>query len=331
VDLTWLDRDRPDQRDIAGAVAVIEGARLVDSPHWLPGTACRLTASLRHGWDGDPPDIAVHRDGSGRVVAVLEVSLPAWDNTHLGFVEVTVDPLLRRQGIGRRLFEAGVDRVRSSGRDLLLSSSFFDTAGAAFLEEMGLKRATEEAERRLGPLTLDGMRLEQEYVAAQRRAEVYELVRMPDRVPDELMADVVRMTTSINDAPTGDLEVEDEVFSPERIRAFETAQLAAGRRLYRLAARERATGELVGHTLVAVEGEQPWWAWQYDTTVVPAHRGHRLGLLLKIAMLGWLREEEPQLRTIDTWNATSNRHMVRVNEVLGCRVVAYGGEWQVRL
>jgi GNAT superfamily N-acetyltransferase len=286
---------------------------------------------VQHGWDGDPSEIAVHRDESDRVVAVLEVSLPTWDNTHLGFVEVTVDPLLRRQGIGRRLFEAGMERVRAADRDLVLSSSFFDTAGAPFLEAMGLKRATEEAERRLDLRALDDQRLDQEYAAAERLAEAYELVRMPGPVPDELMADVVRMTAAINDAPTGDLEIEDEVFSPERVRAFETAQLAAGRRLYRLVARERATGELAGHTVAAVEGEHPWWAWQYDTTVVPAHRGHRLGLLLKIAMLRWLAEEEPQLRTIDTWNATSNSHMVHVNEVLGCRIVAHGGEWQVRL
>jgi len=331
VDLTWLDRDQPDQADIDGAVAVVEAARSVDFPHWPPNTRSSFAARLRYGWDGDPSQIAVHGDGSGRVVGVLEVSLPTWDNTHLGFVEVTVDPLLRRRGLGRRLFEAGVEQVRASQRDLVLSSSFFDSAGASFLDAMGLKRATEEAERRLDLLALDHARLNAEYATAERRAAGYELVRMPDRVPDHLMADVVRMTASINDAPTGDLEVEDEVFSPERIRAFETAQLGHGRRLYRLVARSLETNELAGHTMVAVEREQPWWGWQFDTTVVPPHRGHRLGLLLKISMLRWLAEAEPQLRTLDTWNATSNSYMVNVNEVLGYRVVAHGGEWQVRL
>ena len=331
MDLSWLNRDQPDWRDVAGAVAVHEAARLVDAPHWLAATVSNFTARLQHGWDGDPSEIAVHRDDTGRVVGVLEVSLPTWDNTHLGFVEVTVDPLVRRQGLGRRLFEAGVEKVRDAERDLLLSSTFFDTAGASFLEAMGLKCATEEAERRLDLLSLDHDRLDGEYAAAERMAASYDLVRMPARIPDELMPEVVRMTESINDAPTGDLEVEDEVFSPERIRAFETAQLGHGRRLYRLAARGGETNELAGHTMVAVESEQPWWGWQFDTTVLPSHRGHRLGLLLKIAMLRWLAEEEPQLRLLDTWNATSNAHMVHVNEVIGYRVVAHGGEWQVRL
>jgi GNAT superfamily N-acetyltransferase len=56
-------------------------------------------------------------------VAVLNVGLPHWDNTYVGFVHVTVDPLVRRQGIRRRLFEAGVERARAEGRTLVLSDS----------------------------------------------------------------------------------------------------------------------------------------------------------------------------------------------------------------
>ena len=51
------------------------------------------------------------------------------------------------------------------------------------------------------------------------------------------------------------------------------------------------------------------------------HRGHRLGLLLKAEMMRWLAEAEPQIATIDTDNAESNRHMIAVNERLGYRVV----------
>jgi hypothetical protein len=65
--------------------------------------------------------------------------------------------------------------------------------------------------------------------------------------------------------------------------------------------------------------------------VLRAHRGHRLGLVLKIAMLHWLAEEEPQLLTIDTWNAKSNKHMVEVNEVLGYHILSGGSTWQKHL
>jgi hypothetical protein len=142
---------------------------------------------------------------------------------------------------------------------------------------------------------------------------------------------VAQMTAAINDAPTDDLDIEDEVFTPERIRRFESAQLGRGRRIYRLVARERATGALAGHTVVGVEAERPWHSWQFDTSVLGAHRGHRLGLLLKADMLRWLADAEPQLRTLDTWNAASNAHMIRVNEALGYRVVAKETEWQKHL
>lgn len=331
MDLTWLDRENPDPRDVDGAVALLEAARALEMSHWLGSTVPAFRAQLRHGWDGDPADIAVHRNGLGRVIGVLEMLLPRWDNVHVGKVEVTVDPSSRRRGLGRSLFQVGMDRLVADGREVLLSDCFEHTVAMKFLEAMGLKRASVEGERRLDLLGLDMQHLNQEYAAAERLAEAYELVRLPGRVPEELVDPMVAMTAAINDAPTDDLEVEDEVFTAERLRAFETAQLAHNRRLYRLVARDRVSGEIAGHTQVAVEGERPWWGWQFDTTVVREHRGHRLGLLLKIGMLRWLAVDEPQLRTLDTWNAASNSYMVHVNEVLGFRVVANGVVWQRHL
>lgn len=72
---------------------------------------------------------------------------------------------------------------------------------------------------------------------------------------------------------------------------------------------------------MAVDGERRELAEQHDTSVVAAHRGHRLGLLLKLEMLRGLAEAEPQLREIDTWNAESNDHMIGVDELLGHRIM----------
>ncbi|MGH8776506.1 MAG: GNAT family N-acetyltransferase [Jiangellaceae bacterium] len=332
MELTWLDPCHLDSGDLDGAVALLEAARVVDCPHQLGQTVSSYAALLRHGWDGDPPFAAVARDGGGRrVVGVLELWLPRWDNTHAGSVEVTVDPAARRRGLGRQLFEAGVERTRADGRRLVLSESWDAPAGVGFAKAMGLDRASEEVKRRQDMLAVDWARLDDEYAAAENRASGYELVRMPGATPDGMLAAVVAMTEAINDAPTDDLDIEDEVFSPERIRAFETAQDAYGRRTYRLVVRERATGVLAGHTMVGVEVNRPWYGSQYDTSVLRSHRGHRLGFLLKIAMLRWLRDAEPQLRTLDTWNAASNTHMIRVNEVLGYDVVATAIDWQRHL
>lgn len=331
VAVDWLDPERLGPRDVGGAVAVLEAARAVDCPHELPLTVSSLTARLRHGWDGDPAALAVTRGGHGRVSGVLELTLGHWDNPHLGYVNITVDPLERRQGLGRALFEAGVARVREAGRTLVCTDGFDLPAVSAFAKAMGLDRAAEEVKRRQDLRTLDWAALEREYAVAALAAGGYELVRVPGATPVDLLADVAQTTSAINDAPTDDLDVEDEVFTPERIRAYEAAQAAHGRRTYRLVARHRDTGVLAGHTVVAVEGERPDYGEQHDTSVLRGHRGHRLGLLLKIGMLQWLRTEEPQLRTVDTWNAASNEHMIAVNEVLGYRVVARAISWQRHL
>jgi RimJ/RimL family protein N-acetyltransferase len=327
--LTWLDPGHLDERDVAGAVAVLEASRLADYPHQLGPTVSWFTARLRHGWDGDPPTAGLARDGRGRVVGVVEVSLPTWDNTHTGWVDVTVDPVSRGQGIGRRMFEEGVDRIQAAGRTLLLSESFDLSPGVGFLKAMGLDRASDVVQRRQDLLSPPG--LAETYADAERRTGDYDLLRLPGPVPDELLADVVAMTAAINDAPIDDLDIEDELFSPRRIRAFETSQRAYRRRTYRLVARERRTSELAGHTQVAVEADRPWFGAQLDTSVLRAHRGRRLGLLLKIAMMRWLADVEPQLLLLDTWNAASNAHMIRVNEALGYRVVATAAEWQRHL
>jgi len=244
---------------------------------------------------------------------------------------VTVDPVARRQGLGTRLLEVGVQRVHAAGRTLVYAGCFDRPGPVAFLKAMGLDRAYEEVQRRQDLRALDWGRLDDVYAEADGRAADYQLIRLPGPTPQDMMPDIVRMTGAINDAPTGELDIEDEVFSPERIRAFEAARQAQGWRLYRLVARDRDTGVLAGHTMTAVQGEQPWYGCQYDTSVLRAHRGHRLGLLLKIGMLRWLAEAEPQLRTLDTWNAAANAHMIGVNDALGYQVLASGIGWQQHL
>jgi GNAT superfamily N-acetyltransferase len=331
VKLSWLDPADLQERQVAGAVAVLEVARLVDDPEQFGPTVSSFVADLQHGWDGNPPDAAVLEDARGRVTGVLTALFPHWDNRHLVWLEITVDPLLRRRGIGRRLFDEALDRARGQGRSLVVADSFDQPAGVAFMQAMGLQRAAVEAQRRLDLDRLDWRRLDAEMRSAEQHAEGYHPLRIAGATPPDLIGSIVALTAAINDAPTDDLEIEHEVFTEERIRAFEAAQMAHDRRLYRLVAGHSKTGVLAGHTVVAIEAERPWYGQQYDTTVVREHRGHRLGLFLKIAMLRWLAEQEPQLRFLETWNAASNSHMVRVNEVLGYRRIADVIECQRRL
>jgi Sortase and related acyltransferases len=331
MELTWIDPAHLDERDVDGAVALMAAAQAVDSPSAAPSTRAGFLAGIRHGWDGDPALVGVRRDKRCRVVGVVEIGFSSWDNTHLGSAEVTVDPEARGQGLGRQLLEAGIDRVRAEGKRLVLTESHNAPAALALGAALGFERAMTGLKRRQDLVALDWPALDRDYALAVAAAPSFELLHLEGPTPEDLLDDVVTMTAAINDAPIDALEVEDEVFSPERIRAFERGQQERGRRIYRVVARERTTGELAGHTMVSVDKDSPGFGGQFDTSVMRAHRGHQLGLLLKIEMLRWLGHAEPQLRVLDTWNAASNAHMIAVNEQLGYRVIDQGIEWQKHL
>lgn len=329
--LDWLDPHTLDQRDVDAVTALREAVRRVDRPEDLPTHARAVGAELRYGWDLDPGVPALARDAAGRVIGLLEVSTSRWDNHHAAHLDVTVDPSARRRGLGRHLFETGLDRARSQGRTLITAAGWEDTPAVAFAKAMGLDRASAAVRRAQDLWTLDWARLDELDAAAAARHAYYEIVPIDYPTPEGLLPAISELTAAINDAPVDDLDIEDEVFTPERLLGFEQAQMARDRRMYRLVARHRPSGDLAGHTVVTVEVQQPWHARQQDTSVRREHRGHRLGLALKIAMLRRLAAEEPQVRVLETFNAASNAHMIGVNEALGYRPVGRIVEWQRHL
>jgi hypothetical protein len=94
-------------------------------------------------------------------------------------------------------------------------------------------------------------------------------------------------------------------------------------------ARPLASGELAGFTQVGVDPGTPSWGFQLLTAVTRPHRGHRLGLLVKVAMLELLAEREPQLTQIITGNADVNEHMIAINAELGFEVLDHWQSWEL--
>src|SRR4051794_41854837 len=105
--MTWLDPEHLAQADVAGAVTVLEASRLVDSPHWLPTTTSSFRTLVTHGWDGDPPRVALLRDGDRRVPGGLQVHPPTLDNRHPRWLGGVGDPRGRRGGGGPAPVEGG--------------------------------------------------------------------------------------------------------------------------------------------------------------------------------------------------------------------------------
>ena len=310
-------------------VEMVREIQQADSPWVHPATRTTFGGMLRHGWDGEAPRGFVARDDEGgRPVGVALFWVSEWDNRDLAWLDVSVRPDARRRGVGTALLEAMKALARETGRTKIGADGWDGEAALGFAARHGLERASQAINRRQVLAEVDPDLVAKLYDEAARAASGYELLRIVGPTPDDLIDDVVVMTAAINDAPTDDLDIEDEVFTAERVRGYEAAVAGKRERIYHLVARHRESGRLAGHTIVAVEEERPTIGHQHDTSVVREHRGHRLGLLLKAAMMQWLAEVEPQLESVDTWNAESNDHMIGVNEQLGYRVLGRGVQFQ---
>jgi RimJ/RimL family protein N-acetyltransferase len=132
------------------------------------------------------------------------------------------------------------------------------------------------------------------------------------------------------DSPRGDLSWESEVWDASRWRAKEDDAFHSGRGRIATGAVDRK-GNLVAFTDIGIWKQGPGVAEQWNTIVEPDHRGHRLGLTVKIVNLRHLRRESPGALRLETWNANENARMIAINELLGFQVVERVDEFQLAL
>jgi GNAT superfamily N-acetyltransferase len=326
-----IERFDHDDRDrVAALTELRETLRLADAPYLHPQSVEMVAANLRFNHDQEPSEHHLARIG-GAVVGFGAVYMSEWDNLDVAWLQGGVHPDHRKSGVGSALLDHLHARCLELGRPSVGVDAWDGSDAVSFLEARGYVRKSQAILRRQDLTSLAPGQVEGLHARALERAGDYELLHFDGPLPEEILEDYCRMAASINDAPLDDLDLEDDVYDPRRARLVEEAQQGRNRDHLRIAARHRGTGELGGHTEVAVERWDPAVAYQLDTAVAPGHRGHRLGLLLKTAMVLWLRERNPGLRSVDTWNAESNGFMIEVNDLLGYRVVARELQLQQRL
>ena len=126
------------------------------------------------------------------------------------------------------------------------------------------------------------------------------------------------------------MTLDPQRWDADRVRQRDAAAVENGVRSVTTAARA-PDGHLVAYTDAVSCVVRDGYAMQGDTLVAPAHRGHRLGLRLKLANLELLVRENPEVRAIDTFNAAENRWMIAVNEAMGFVPIQRIEDWQLHL
>jgi GNAT superfamily N-acetyltransferase len=339
MDIAVTPFDVADEAAVEQAYLIVAASGAADVPDLPALCRQRFVGSLRHPRPGVRLEHALaYLDG--QPVGYLSVELPQLDNLDNADVQVHVHPEHRRRGAGRALLGFGIELVTAAGRKRIIAEAVAtlpggvprSEAGTAFATAMGAKAALTDVRSRLDLATLDQTGIDRLLAAAQARSEGYSLVRWQDRAPEEYVDDVAYLDGRLlTDAPLGDLALEPEKVDAARIRATEDALAARGRRTYHCGARHDATGRLVAWTMLDFGATSRWHAFQQITLVDPEHRGHRLGALVKIENLRYARSNEPESRTIDTWNAETNASMISINQAMGFRPVERWYGWQLEL
>ena len=328
-----------------------------DDPHWR--AYCHLGDEYNHEligtteWDETPTDALIQAAAEtdhtqrrylayvdGEAVGYARVLINHVDDPDAAALNVYVHPRHRGRGHGRALADRLVQDTTGKTR--------FETWPMTPPPVPGARVLTPSSGAGAVPADHPGVRLAQSYgfslgqvervsrydVAtpavdpaealgeAERVSADYEVHAWEGPADETLRADLAVLKARMSmDVPAGDLTVAEQTWDAERVRRREEQILLTGR-FFRAVVRHRGTGRIVGlNELVAPRSRTSGVVDQWDTIVLPEHRGHRLGMRVKAANLIALREAMPEARAIITWNAEENRPMLDVNEALGFRPI----------
>ncbi|MDF2848562.1 MAG: family N-acetyltransferase [Oerskovia sp.] len=288
------------------------------------------------------------------VLGHLAVALPTSSNTHLGELSVKVRPTHRRHGIGTDLWDLGERLLLDAGRTVLFTDTQHgaepplgpealeartgagrvpaNDPGPRFVRSRGY--ALEQVERHsvlslpVAPALLDRLRAQADAAAGPD----YRTLVWEDDVPPERREQVGTLFTRMStDAPNGDIDFREDPWDARRVGVWVDELLGKGDGLLMTVAEHVPSGTLAAFTVFVYPKDHPSFAFQEDTLVLREHRGHRLGMLVKVGNLDELAARRPTTERIHTWNAEENDYMLAINVDLGFAPAgAYAG-WQKRV
>ncbi len=277
----------------------------------------------------------------GVVVTAGQVQMPLLDNLSAAEIDVSVLPEHRRHGYGTELLGECERIAKDHGRTRFdaMTSWPYDgppdgagTSGVEFGKVHGYVFGLGDVQREVILPVADAI-LDELAAEAAERAAGYELHSWSGPFTDDdlLLSYLELSSTLLTEAPMGDNDYESEAVDLEAHRMHEAIVAKQGRTKFTTVALA-PDGKVAAYTDLMAPSHQPTHVYQWGTLASRAHRGHRLGLAVKIANLKALQATGLyDGRRLVTWNAEINDHMIAINELMGFVPTARAGELQKKV
>ncbi|MGL4831860.1 MAG: GNAT family N-acetyltransferase [Propionibacteriaceae bacterium] len=263
-------------------------------------------------------DVAAVCDGKILGAGVLDHDLRA--NLTDCTINIVVDKACRRQGVGTALFEELLREAKTLSMKRVqhwsVTAAGREPLGEIFAASHGF---TEIESYRESSLTLPREKAAHSELEALTQCSIGDTYAVetyigmtPEHTHEGLALMRRRMTT---DAPHA-LDTEEGKTTADDIAMGFIRDERAGNTRITAIATECSTGDSVAFSELCIHKEKKL-ANQGETLVLREHRGHRLGLAVKLAALNALERTHPEVTSITTGNHCDNAPMLAVNDMLG--------------
>ena len=254
------------------------------------------------------------RAQDGRLAGMADVHLPQGEDEQaagVAAVRVSVDPALRRRGIGTELLRAVLPSLRERGYGRMVAQGLTSGgAGEAFAVAVGGAVVHRNVTQRLDVSAVDAQLWQVPTPVG------YHTLRWRGAAPEDLVESFVRSRAAVDDAPRGEQTRTLPDWTVRRLREQEAVFRERSCDYFVVAACAQP-GDVVGFTEILVHPNAPTMGLQQYTAVLPEHRGHGLGRAVKAEMMRWILAAGTEIATVTTSTAAANVPMQRVNAQLG--------------
>ena len=336
--------DSPDAADFVRGLEISNAVEAID--FGTTDIAYEPDEELPYWKNPHQPTRMVVAKIDGEVVAEASYETQVGDNADSGWLGVDVLPEFRGHGLGTALADEVERMAAADGKaKALVYTGLQDVAGnripsptgfgsipaehpdVRFLLARGYRFEQVERLSRL-PLPVPGIE-ERLAVAIEASGADYVVHTYVGGTPERWREDMAVLATRMStDAPSAGLEEPEDVWTVERLIEADARVAASPRERVVAAVEHVPSGHLAGFTVLSVPQQLHRAVAQYATLVLREHRGHKLGMLLKVANLEHLQRVKPGHPSVTTFNAEENRFMLDVNESVGFEAVGQESAWR---